>query len=47
MAFERSLMLFEGRMYIVHALLFIFLSDASNLFLSLQEVGKKLARALE
>jgi membrane-associated phospholipid phosphatase len=46
MAFERSLMLFEGRMYIVHALLFIFLSDASNLFLSLQEVGKKLARAL-
>lgn len=46
MPFERALMLFEGRMYFVHALLFIFLSDASNLFLSLQEVGKKLARAL-
>ena len=45
-AFERTLMLFEGRMYIVHALLFIFLSDASNLFLSLEELGKKLARAL-
>jgi membrane-associated phospholipid phosphatase len=46
MLFERTLMLFEGRMYIVHAFLFIFLSDASILFFSLQEVGKKLARAL-
>jgi PAP2 superfamily protein len=46
MAFERTLMLFEGRMYIVHALLVIFLMDASNLFLSLQEIEKKLARAL-
>jgi hypothetical protein len=46
MLFERMLMLFEGRMYIVHAFLFIFLSDASILFTSLQEVGKKLARAL-
>jgi membrane-associated phospholipid phosphatase len=46
MLFERSLMLFEGRMYLVHALLFIFLADASNLFLSLQHAGKSLVRML-
>ena len=28
--FERTLMLFEGRMYIVHALLFVFLAEAST-----------------
>lgn len=42
--FERALMLFEGRMYIVHALLFVFLAEASNLFLSLQAFGKELVR---
>jgi membrane-associated phospholipid phosphatase len=30
--FERALKFFESRMYIVHALLFIFLTDAYNLF---------------
>nr|WP_283811729.1 phosphatase PAP2 family protein [Bradyrhizobium hipponense] len=44
--FERVLMWFEGRMYIVHALLFIFLTDASNLFQSLQQAGKTLVRTL-
>ena len=34
--FERALKLFESRMYIVHALLFVFLADAYNLFLGLQ-----------
>jgi len=38
--FERVLKLFEGRMYIVHALLFIFLADAYNLFDSLQSIAK-------
>jgi membrane-associated phospholipid phosphatase len=42
--FERLLMLFEGRMYIVHALLFVFLAEASNLFLSLQALGKEFVR---
>jgi undecaprenyl-diphosphatase len=42
--FERALMVFEDRMYIVHALLFVFLADASNLFLSLQVLGKELVR---
>jgi PAP2 superfamily protein len=42
--FERVLMWFEGRMYIVHALLFIFLIDAANLFQSLQQAGKTLVR---
>ena len=44
--FERMLMVFEGRMYIVHALLFVFLTEASNLFLSLQALGKELVRLL-
>jgi membrane-associated phospholipid phosphatase len=38
--FERALKLFEGRMYIVHALLFVFLADAYNLFASLQNIAK-------
>jgi undecaprenyl-diphosphatase len=42
--FERTLMLFEGRMYIVHALLFVFLAEASNLFFSLEALGKELVR---
>jgi len=44
--FERTLMWCEGRMYIVHALLFVFLAEASNLFLSLQALGKELVRLL-
>ena len=38
--FERTLMLFESRMYIVHALVVIFLMEAFELFLSLQKLGK-------
>ena len=38
--FERALKLFEGRIYIVHALLFVFLADAYNLFESLQSITK-------
>jgi membrane-associated phospholipid phosphatase len=33
---ERGLKLFESRMYLVHALLFVFLADANNLFFGLQ-----------
>ena len=44
--FERTLMWFEGRMYIVHALLFVFVAEAFNLFLSLQALGKELIRFL-
>ena len=44
--FERVLRLFEGRMYIVHALLFVFLADAYNLFLGLQAISKILFGAL-
>jgi membrane-associated phospholipid phosphatase len=44
--FERMLMLFEGHMYVVHALLFVFLAEASNLFLSLEALGKELVRLL-
>jgi membrane-associated phospholipid phosphatase len=44
MLFERALMLFEGRMYLVHALLFLLLADASHLFGGLQHAGKALVR---
>jgi undecaprenyl-diphosphatase len=44
--FERTLMLFEGRMYIVHAVLFVFLAQASNLFLSLKALRRELVRLL-
>ena len=44
--FDRTLMLFEGRMYIVHALFFVFLAEASSLFLSLEALGKELVRLL-
>jgi len=40
--FERALMFFESRMYLVHAFLFVFLAEAYDLFLSLQALGKKL-----
>ena len=46
MLFERTLTLFEGRMYLVHALLFVSLAEASHLFLSLQEIAKTLVRML-
>jgi membrane-associated phospholipid phosphatase len=36
--FGRVLKLFESRMYLVHALLFVFLADANNLFFGLQPI---------
>jgi undecaprenyl-diphosphatase len=42
MLVERSLTLFEGRMYLVHAMLFVFLAEASNVFLSLEHAGRGL-----
>jgi len=36
--FERALKLFESRMYIVHALLFVFLTEANNLFYGFQQI---------
>jgi membrane-associated phospholipid phosphatase len=42
--FERTLLLFRDRMYIVHALLFVFLAEASNLFSSLEKIGKDLVK---
>jgi membrane-associated phospholipid phosphatase len=44
--FERGLIWFEGRIYIVHALLFIFLAETFDLFPSLQGLGKVLVRLL-
>jgi len=44
--FERTLMWFENRMYVVHALLFVFLAEASDLFLSLQALGKELVKLI-
>lgn len=44
--FERVLTWFEGRLYIVHALLFVFLAEAFDLFPSVQALGKMLARLL-
>jgi membrane-associated phospholipid phosphatase len=44
--FERTLYLFRDRMYIVHALLFVFLAEASNLFLSLEALGKDVVKML-
>jgi undecaprenyl-diphosphatase len=43
---ERLLILFEGRRYLVHALLFIFLAEASNLFSSLQQMEKYFVRMI-
>jgi len=43
---ERGLMLFEDRIYIVHAFLFVFLTEAFNLFQSLQQLGRQLVRLL-
>lgn len=44
--FERALFAFSNHMYVVHALYFIFLAEASNLFLSLQDIGKDLVKIL-
>ena len=44
--FERALIWFGGRIYIVHALLFIFLAETFDLFPSLQGLGKVLVRLL-
>jgi undecaprenyl-diphosphatase len=43
--FERILMLFKDRMYIIHALLFIFLADASNTFDGLHQLERILAHS--
>jgi membrane-associated phospholipid phosphatase len=40
--FERALKAFQGRMYIVHVLLFLFLAEAYNLFLGFQGILKYL-----
>jgi membrane-associated phospholipid phosphatase len=40
MLFERLLIMFEGRIYLVHAFLFIFLAEASALFVNVQQIGK-------
>lgn len=44
--FEYAFRWLDGRMYIVHALLFIFLAEAFDLFPSLQALGKVFARLL-
>jgi membrane-associated phospholipid phosphatase len=41
---ERMLAAFSDRLYLVHALLFVFLAEASNLFLSLEQLGKDLVQ---
>lgn len=41
---ERMLVTLGNRMYLVHAFLFVFLAEASNLFLSLEQLGKDLVR---
>ena len=46
MLFERLLLKFGGRTYLVHALLFTFLAEASNLFLNLEKLGKYFVRML-
>jgi undecaprenyl-diphosphatase len=43
---ERGLILFKDRMYIVHALLFVFLTEAFNSFQSLQQLGRQLLLSL-
>lgn len=42
--FERALIFVKPRMYFVHALLFVLLADAFNLFQGLQQLGKSLVR---
>ena len=44
--FERALMLFKNHMHVVHALLFVFLTEMSEVFVSLQGVAKQLVRLL-
>jgi membrane-associated phospholipid phosphatase len=46
MQFERLLLKCERRTYLVHALLFTFLAEASNLFLNLEKIGKYFVRML-
>jgi len=43
---ERALFACRDHMYVVHALLFVFLTEVSNLFQSVQEIGKDLIRIL-
>jgi membrane-associated phospholipid phosphatase len=44
--FERALILLEGRIYVIHALLFVFLTEASNLFYDLERIGKEFVKML-
>jgi membrane-associated phospholipid phosphatase len=41
---ERMLKLFDKGMYLIHALLFVFLAEAANLFASLQTIAKYLVK---
>jgi len=40
MQIERTLVWFEGRMYLVHALLFVYLAETYNMFRSVEGAGK-------
>jgi undecaprenyl-diphosphatase len=44
--FERALIRSEGHMYVVHALFVVFLTEASALFDSLQNLGKELVQLI-
>jgi membrane-associated phospholipid phosphatase len=44
--FERMLSVLSNRIYLVHAVLFVFLAEASNLFLSLEQLGKDVVQAV-
>jgi len=46
LAIERMLLVFSNRMPLVHAFFFIFLAEASNLFLSLEQLGKGLVQVV-
>jgi membrane-associated phospholipid phosphatase len=46
LSFERTLFWFDGRMHLVHALLFLYLAEAYNLFLSVQGAAKYLMQIL-
>jgi undecaprenyl-diphosphatase len=43
---ERALFVLKGRMYLVHALLFVFLAETSNVFQSLQAIGMNFVKML-
>ena len=45
--FERALKVFSDRMHLIHALLFIFLAETSNVFQSLQAIGIGLVKMMQ